>query len=72
MRGLAQPARGTRRERIGGRAVLLATAFSCLPTLEKWPLPTGLGGASGDLVLGVLRKDLTRLLEDVKPLVDES
>ena len=37
-----------------GGALLLATAFSCLPTLEKWPLPTGLGGASGDLVLGVV------------------
>jgi S-DNA-T family DNA segregation ATPase FtsK/SpoIIIE len=33
-------------------AVLLATALSCLPVLEKWPLPTGLGGAAGDLVLG--------------------
>lgn len=36
-----------------GGAVLLATALSCLPVLQKWPLPTGLGGAAGDLVLGL-------------------
>ena len=29
-----------------------ATALSCLPVLDKWPLPTGLGGAAGDVVLG--------------------
>lgn len=34
-------------------AVLLATALSCLPTLANWPLPTGLGGALGDVTLGV-------------------
>jgi S-DNA-T family DNA segregation ATPase FtsK/SpoIIIE len=28
-----------------------ATAFACLPSGESWPLPTGLGGVSGDLVL---------------------
>ncbi len=32
-------------------ALLLATAFSCLPVLAQWPLPTGLGGALGDLAL---------------------
>ena len=31
---------------------LLAAAFAaCLPTLARWPLPTGLGGVAGDLVL---------------------
>jgi S-DNA-T family DNA segregation ATPase FtsK/SpoIIIE len=36
---------------LGGTA-LLAAAFSCLPVLAQWPLPTGLGGAVGDLALG--------------------
>ena len=31
----------------------LSAAFACLPVLAKWPLPTGLGGAVGDLTLGV-------------------
>ncbi len=31
----------------------LSTAFACLPVLAQWPLPTGLGGAVGDLTLGV-------------------
>jgi S-DNA-T family DNA segregation ATPase FtsK/SpoIIIE len=31
---------------------LLAAAFSCLPVLAQWPLPTGLGGAVGDIILG--------------------
>ena len=35
-----------------GGTLLLATALSCLPVFEKWPLPTGLGGAAGDVVLG--------------------
>jgi len=30
-----------------GGAVLLAAALACLPSPEKWPLPTGLGGAAG-------------------------
>jgi S-DNA-T family DNA segregation ATPase FtsK/SpoIIIE len=34
-------------------AVLLATALSCLPAMANWPLPTGLGGALGDVTLGV-------------------
>ncbi len=34
-------------------ALLLATALSCVPVLAQWPLPTGLGGASGDVVLGL-------------------
>jgi S-DNA-T family DNA segregation ATPase FtsK/SpoIIIE len=34
-----------------GGAVLLAGALSCLPVLGGWPLPTGLGGATGDLIL---------------------
>jgi DNA segregation ATPase FtsK/SpoIIIE, S-DNA-T family len=33
--------------------VLLAASFSCLPVLAQWPLPTGLGGAVGDIVLRV-------------------
>ena len=33
--------------------MLLAAAFSCLPVLAQWPLPTGLGGAVGDLTLDV-------------------
>ncbi len=35
-------------------ALLLSAAFSCLPVLAKWPLPTGLGGAAGDLTLGIV------------------
>ncbi len=31
----------------------LATALACLPVLAQWPLPVGLGGAIGDLTLGV-------------------
>src|SRR5688572_8321453 len=33
-------------------SVLLAAALACLPRPAQWPLPTGLGGAAGDLVLG--------------------
>ena len=36
-----------------GGSLLLAAAFSCLPILAQWPLPTGLGGALGDVVLGI-------------------
>ena len=36
-----------------GGVLLLATAFSCLPVMAQWPLPTGLGGALGDLTLGL-------------------
>jgi S-DNA-T family DNA segregation ATPase FtsK/SpoIIIE len=33
--------------------LLLSAALSCLPVVAQWPLPTGLGGAAGDLVLSV-------------------
>jgi S-DNA-T family DNA segregation ATPase FtsK/SpoIIIE len=36
-----------------GGTLLLAATFSCLPVLAQWPLPTGLGGALGDLILSV-------------------
>jgi S-DNA-T family DNA segregation ATPase FtsK/SpoIIIE len=36
-----------------GGAMLFAAALSCLPVLQQWPLPTGLGGALGDLILSV-------------------
>ncbi len=36
-----------------GGIVLLAAALSCLPVLAQWPLPTGLGGAVGDITLSV-------------------
>ncbi len=36
-----------------GGAVLFAAAFSCLPVMAQWPLPTGLGGAAGDITLSV-------------------
>ena len=33
---------------------LIAAAFlACLPVLEGWPLPTGIGGALGDLIRGL-------------------
>jgi DNA segregation ATPase FtsK/SpoIIIE, S-DNA-T family len=35
-----------------GGILLLAAALACLPVLASWPLPTGLGGAAGDLLLG--------------------
>lgn len=35
-------------------ALLLATAFSCLPIFGSWPLPTGMGGATGDVTLRIL------------------
>ncbi len=31
----------------------LSTALACLPIMALWPLPTGLGGAVGDLTLGI-------------------
>ncbi len=31
----------------------LSTALACLPIMAQWPLPTGLGGAVGDLTLGI-------------------
>jgi S-DNA-T family DNA segregation ATPase FtsK/SpoIIIE len=37
-----------------GGALLLATAFSCLPVFGGWPLPTGMGGAVGDVSLRIL------------------
>jgi S-DNA-T family DNA segregation ATPase FtsK/SpoIIIE len=36
-----------------GGAVLLSAALACFPTSAKWPLPTGFGGAAGDLVLAL-------------------
>ncbi len=33
--------------------VLLASVFACLPAPDQWPLPTGLGGVAGDLILKV-------------------
>jgi S-DNA-T family DNA segregation ATPase FtsK/SpoIIIE len=36
-----------------GGASILSAALACLPVLSQWPLPTGLGGAAGDLILGV-------------------
>jgi S-DNA-T family DNA segregation ATPase FtsK/SpoIIIE len=36
-----------------GGALLLAAALSSLPVIGSWPLPTGLGGAAGDITLGV-------------------
>jgi len=37
---------------LGGTA-LLAGALACLPVMGVWPLPTGLGGAVGDVTLEV-------------------
>jgi S-DNA-T family DNA segregation ATPase FtsK/SpoIIIE len=34
-------------------ALTLSTGLACLPTMALWPLPTGLGGAVGDLTLGI-------------------
>ena len=34
-----------------GGALLLSAALACLPIFAQWPLPTGLGGAAGDLIL---------------------
>ncbi len=31
--------------------VFLAAALACLPVFGQWPLPTGLGGVAGDMVL---------------------
>ena len=36
-----------------GGTLLLSAALACLPVLSHWPLPTGLGGAAGDLILGL-------------------
>jgi S-DNA-T family DNA segregation ATPase FtsK/SpoIIIE len=33
--------------------VLFAAALGCLPRIGAWPLPTGLGGVAGDLVLKI-------------------
>ncbi len=33
--------------------LLLVTALACLPVAARWPLPTGLGGAVGDLLLRI-------------------
>ncbi|HMB48868.1 MAG TPA: DNA translocase FtsK 4TM domain-containing protein, partial [Afifellaceae bacterium] len=32
-------------------AIVLAAALACLPVMGQWPLPTGLGGVIGDMVL---------------------
>ncbi|WP_419906962.1 DNA translocase FtsK 4TM domain-containing protein [Hoeflea sp.] len=34
-----------------GGAVLFASVFSCVPAPDRWPLPTGLGGVFGDMIL---------------------
>ncbi|MDA4845478.1 FtsK/SpoIIIE family DNA translocase [Hoeflea poritis] len=34
-----------------GGAVLFASVFSCVPAPDQWPLPTGLGGVFGDMIL---------------------
>ncbi|MDZ7823905.1 MAG: DNA translocase FtsK [Ahrensia sp.] len=34
-------------------SLLAAAAFGCVPATAGWPLPTGLGGALGDLVLKI-------------------
>jgi S-DNA-T family DNA segregation ATPase FtsK/SpoIIIE len=36
-----------------GGTVLLAATLSSFPIRADWPLPTGLGGAAGDLVIGI-------------------
>jgi len=36
-----------------GGVLALSAAFACLPTMARWPLPTGLGGAIGDLTIGI-------------------
>ena len=46
------PARAPRRIAAwSGYAVLAAGIFSCISPPETWPLPTGLGGVFGDMVL---------------------
>jgi DNA segregation ATPase FtsK/SpoIIIE, S-DNA-T family len=34
-----------------GGVLLLSAALACAPIVANWPLPTGLGGAAGDLIL---------------------
>ncbi len=34
-----------------GGSVLTASVFACAPTPDRWPLPTGLGGVFGDMIL---------------------
>ncbi|MEX3011781.1 DNA translocase FtsK 4TM domain-containing protein [Hoeflea sp. TYP-13] len=34
-----------------GGAVLFASVFACVPAPDQWPLPTGLGGVFGDMIL---------------------
>jgi S-DNA-T family DNA segregation ATPase FtsK/SpoIIIE len=36
-----------------GGALLFSAALASLPVPAQWPLPTGLGGAAGDLLLGL-------------------
>src|SRR5262249_14870190 len=38
---------------IGG-ILTFAAALACLPTMAAWPLPTGLGGAVGDIILAAI------------------
>ena len=37
-------------------ALLVAAFASSLPVTDRWPLPTGLGGVAGDLVVGLPRR----------------
>ena len=32
-------------------SILSASVFACVPTPDRWPLPTGLGGVFGDMIL---------------------
>ncbi len=36
-----------------GGAIILAGALACLPVIGQWPLPTGLGGVIGDMVISL-------------------
>src|SRR4051812_19311098 len=54
--------RRRRLDRLRWRVALWLTAVLCaagvaslLPTTDRWPLPTGLGGVIGDAVAGVVR-----------------
>ncbi len=52
---LQQPIENPRKRILYWPISILAscTALACLPVPQSWPLPTGLGGVSGDLILSV-------------------